>query len=79
MRAMVWERPIQHSLRLAPEGGGFLGGFVMPYHALLDEFERQPELNPTDYMAFAPDLYFCSAAYLWLTQTLTHRTLLSWR
>ena len=55
VRAMVCERPFQHSLRPAPEGGGFLGGFVMPYHALLDEFERQPELNPTDYMAFAPD------------------------
>ena len=55
LRAMVWERPIQHTLRRARDGGGFTGGFVMPYHALLAEFERRPELVPTEYIAFAPD------------------------
>ena len=30
LRAMVWERPIQHSLRPAHDGGGFTGGFVLP-------------------------------------------------
>ena len=55
LKAMVWERPIQHSMRRAREGGGFAGGFVMPYHELLKELERRPELNPTDYIAFAPD------------------------
>ena len=55
IKAMVWERPIQHSIRRARDGGGFSGGFVMPYHELLKELERRPELNPTDYIAFAPD------------------------
>ena len=55
LKAMVWERPILHSMRRAREGGGFAGGFVMPYHELLKELERRPELNPTDYIAFAPD------------------------
>lgn len=27
IRAMVWERPIQHSIRRAKDGGGFAGGF----------------------------------------------------
>jgi hypothetical protein len=55
LRAMVWERPFQHSMRRAREGGGFTGGFVMPYHELLKELERRPELNPTDFIAFAPN------------------------
>jgi hypothetical protein len=55
LKAMVWERPIQHSIRRAREGGGFIGGFVMPYHDVLKEFEQRPELNPVDYIAFAPD------------------------
>ena len=55
LRAMVWERPIQHSLR--PKGGaeGFDGGFVMPYQTVLEELEERPELAPNDYMAFAPE------------------------
>ena len=55
LRAMAWERPIQHSLRPAPGGDGMTGGIVMPYHALLDELERRPDLNPADFVAFAPD------------------------
>ena len=47
LKAMVWERPIQHTLRPARNGGGFTGGFVMPYHALLTELERRPELEST--------------------------------
>lgn len=54
LKTMVWERPMQHTLRPA-RGGGFKGGFVMPYHALLEELERRPELKPRDYIAFAPD------------------------
>ena len=55
LRAMVWERSIQHSLR--PQGGteGFGDGFVMPYHAVLGELEGRPELLPNDYVAFVPD------------------------
>ncbi|WP_166143198.1 AAA family ATPase [Methylosinus sp. RM1] len=55
IRAMVWERPIQHSIRPSKNGGGFTGGFVMPYHEMLKELEKRPELNPVDYIAFAPN------------------------
>jgi hypothetical protein len=27
----------------------------MPYHSLIAELERRPELKPSDYIAFAPD------------------------
>ena len=55
LRAMVWERPVQHSIR--PKGGaeGFEGGFVMPYHTVLEELENRQELTPTDYVAFVPE------------------------
>ena len=35
LRAMMWERPIQHSIR--PDNnspGHFIGGIVLPYHAI---------------------------------------------
>ena len=55
LRATVWERAVQHSLRPKGSVEGFDGGFVMPYHALIRELERRPELKPDDYVAFAPD------------------------
>jgi AAA domain/UvrD-like helicase C-terminal domain len=55
IRAMVWERPIQHSIRRTKDGGGFTGGFVMPYHEMLKELEQRSELDPVDYVAFAPN------------------------
>jgi ATP-dependent exoDNAse (exonuclease V) alpha subunit len=55
LRAMVWERPLQHSLRPAREGGGFTSGFVMPYHAILRECEKRSDLDPAAFVAFAPD------------------------
>ena len=55
LRAMVWERPIQHSLRPHGDAEGFNDGFVMPYHAVLEELERQPDLDVNDYVAFVPD------------------------
>lgn len=55
LRSMVWERPLQHSLRSVREKPRLTGGFVMPYHGLQQEFERNPGLDPRDYIAFAPD------------------------
>ena len=55
LRAMVWERPIQHSLRPARDGVGMKDGIVMPYQALLREFKRRPDLDPADFVAFVPD------------------------
>jgi hypothetical protein len=36
-RAMIWEPPIQHSLRPTRKSGGKTGGFVLPYRGLLAE------------------------------------------
>ena len=55
IRAMVWERPIQHSLRPSRKSGGFTDGFVMPYHALLAAWENKPDKNIYDFIAFAPE------------------------
>ena len=55
LRTMVWERPIQHSLRRKGAAKGFDGGFVMPYHALLKKLERDSGFDPRSYMAFVPD------------------------
>lgn len=55
LRAMVWERSIQHSLRPARGRAGLVGGFVMPYHAALEELQRKPDLDPVDYVAFTPE------------------------
>jgi hypothetical protein len=55
LKAMVWERPLQHSLRPSSGGAGFIGGFVMPYQMLLREFERNAKLDPLEYIAFTPE------------------------
>lgn len=55
LRATVWERAVQHSLRPKGRAEGFDGGFVMPYHKLITELEKRPELKPDDYVAYAPD------------------------
>jgi hypothetical protein len=55
LRAMVWERSIQHSIRPVQNGGGFVGGFVLPYQELLRIAETDTTLNPADYVAFTPD------------------------
>ncbi len=54
LRAMIWERPIQHSLRPARDGVGFTGGFMLPYHALLAESECRADFDPREFIAFAP-------------------------
>ena len=50
MAGMVWERPIQHSIR--PKG---TDGFLMPYHELLTLAEKDPSLDIDRYVAKAPD------------------------
>ncbi|WP_081731492.1 AAA family ATPase [Mesorhizobium sp. L103C131B0] len=58
LRAMVWERSVQHSLR--PLKGdnnlaGYGGGFVLPYHDILRAAAADETLDPADYVAFAPE------------------------
>lgn len=55
---MVWERPMQHSIR--PTGQD---GFLMPYDALLAEAQQRPDLDLTPYIAQAPDEHWDEFSY----------------
>ncbi|MDR3717403.1 MAG: AAA family ATPase [Bryobacteraceae bacterium] len=56
LRAMMWERPIQHSLRPdAANPGHFVGGIVLPYHAILERAAEDESLDPAEFLACAPD------------------------
>src|SRR5690606_15732813 len=50
MRGMVWERPLQHSIR--PRGSD---GFLMPYYEMLERSEADPSLDLRPYIANAPE------------------------
>ena len=50
MRGMVWERPIQHSIRA--KGGE---GFLMPYYDVLKQSSQDSSLDVERYTARAPD------------------------
>jgi hypothetical protein len=55
LRSMIWERPIQHSLRPDLEHPGyFIGGIVLPYHAILERAEQDDELDTSDLLACPP-------------------------
>ena len=49
MRAMVWERPVQHSVRSTA-----VAGFLMPYHEIYGRFADDPNLDVELYTAHAP-------------------------
>jgi len=49
MRGMVWERPIQHSIR--PNGKD---GFLMPYHQVLERAATESGIDVEAYVAHAP-------------------------
>ena len=56
LRAMMWERPIQHSIR--PDNnspGHFIGGIVLPYHAILERAAKDASLEAPQFLACAPD------------------------
>ena len=55
LRTMVWERSIQHSLRPKHGTDGFTGGFMMPYHAVLEKLEQEEGIDPKDFVAFVSD------------------------
>ena len=58
LRAMAWERAIQHSLRPTRQEDGSIrhhGGFLMPYHRLLAAAQESAAFDPADYVAFAPE------------------------
>ena len=49
LRAMLWERMVQHSIR-----PNFKDGFLLPYHAAINKAVEDPEFNPAEIAAFSP-------------------------
>ncbi len=50
LRSVIWERPVHHSIR--PD---FLNGFLLPYHQILEHAEQNPDVDPAQYVAYAPE------------------------
>jgi hypothetical protein len=57
-RGMVWERPVQHTIRL--RGGD---GFLFPYAELLAAFEADPSLDISRYAPRAPSEHWEEFSY----------------
>jgi hypothetical protein len=57
-RGMVWERPVQHSIR--PKGKD---GFLMPYQELLLRAEQDASLDISQYVANAPSEHWDEFSY----------------
>jgi hypothetical protein len=65
MRGMIWERPIQHSIR--PNG---LDGFLVPYYEILKRAEQDPSLDLEGFTAKAPDEHWDEFSYA--SELVTH-------
>jgi hypothetical protein len=56
LRAMMWERPFQHSIRPDRTNlGHFTGGIVLPYHAALKRADEDESLDTAELLACAPE------------------------
>ena len=58
LRAMLWERMIQHSIR-----PGYLDGFLMPYSELVEYLSSHEDFDPATATAFAPADSFDEFSY----------------
>jgi len=65
MRGMIWERPVQHSIR--PNGKD---GFLVPYYDLLKRAEEDPSLDLERFTAKAPDEHWDEFSYA--SELVTH-------
>jgi energy-coupling factor transporter ATP-binding protein EcfA2 len=65
MRGMIWERPVQHSIR--PKGQD---GFLVPYYDILKRAEEDPSLDLERYTAKAPDEHWDEFSYA--SELVTH-------
>ncbi len=65
MRGLLWERPIQHSIR--PTGSD---GFLMPYGELLRRADVDPGLDLSPYVAHAPSEHWGEFSYA--SELVTH-------
>lgn len=50
LRGLMWERAVSHSIR--PKG---FDGFVLPYQDVLALAERDGNIDPSEFLAYAPD------------------------
>ena len=56
LRSMIWERAIQHSIR--PDRvnpGHYVGGIILPYHAILERAAADDSLDTAEFLACAPE------------------------
>ena len=58
MRGMVWERPLQHSIRPKAQDG-----FLLPYQALLERSQTEPDFEIDQYTAAIPDEHWDEFSY----------------
>lgn len=65
MRGMVWERPVQHSIR--PKGQD---GFLLPYYEVLQLAEKDASIDLERYTAKAPDEHWEEFSYA--SELVTH-------
>lgn len=65
MRGMIWERPVQHSIR--PKGQD---GFLVPYYEILKRAEEDPSLDLERFTAKAPDEHWDEFSYA--SELVTH-------
>jgi hypothetical protein len=65
MRGMIWERPVQHSIR--PKGQD---GFLLPYYEVIRCAEENPSLDLGLYTAYAPAEHWDEFSYA--SELVTH-------
>ena len=65
LRAMLWERMIQHSIR--PD---FTDGFILPYHDAIERAKSDPDFDPASIAAFSADDRFLEFSHA--SQLVTH-------
>jgi hypothetical protein len=58
-RSMIWERVVQHSIRV----GTATGGFLLPYHDALARGAADSDFDPASIVVFAPDEAFEQYSY----------------
>jgi hypothetical protein len=58
LRSLLWECMVSHSIRPA-----FEDGFLLPYYEALRKSDEDPEFDPAQVVAFAPDDRFTEFSY----------------
>jgi hypothetical protein len=70
LETIAWERMVQHSIRPS-----FEEGFLLPYHEILAAANLDHDLDPGEFVAFAPDYAWEQFAYA--TEHVTHDAAIS--